>query len=98
MSMSSELSITPAAPYQSDRILFASAVARYTIRRRGELGLTVAAAAELSGLEVSEWCSLEAGWVPEELNRIRAIAAALEVCWTDLDLLAFFARCAQSSR
>src|SRR3954469_25562450 len=98
MSMISELSITPAAPCPSDRQLFASALARYATRRRGELGLTVSAAAQLSGLEISEWCSLESGWVPDELNRIRAIAAALEVCWMDLDLLAFFARCAQSSR
>jgi hypothetical protein len=90
--------MAPAASYQSDRLSFASALARYTTRRRGELGLTVSAAAELSGIEISEWCSLEAGWVPDELNRIRAIAAALEVCWMDLDLLAFFARCAQSSR
>ena len=39
-----------------------------------ELGLTVGAAAELAGLEVSEWCALECRWVPEELNVIRSIA------------------------
>ena len=98
MSMLSNPSITPAAPFQSDRASFASALARYTTRRRGELGLTVAAAAELSGLEICQWCSLEAGWVPDNHNVIRSIAAALEVSWTDLDMLAMFARCAQSPR
>jgi hypothetical protein len=95
MSMLFNPSIPSAAVHKADRTLFASALARYATRRREELGLTVAAAVELSGLAVSEWCALESGWVPEELAVIRAIAATLEVRWADLDLLAFFARCAQ---
>lgn len=98
MSMSLNAPITVSALYHStDRTSMASALARYTARRRGELGLSVARAAELSGLAVSEWCALEAGWVPEELHVIRSIAAALEVSWTDLDMLALFAGCAQQS-
>jgi hypothetical protein len=98
MSMIFNPSIPSAAVHKADRTLFASALSRYAARRRGELGLTVAAAVELSGLAVSEWCALESGWVPEDLMVIRTIAATLEVSWTDLDLLAFFARCAQESR
>lgn len=91
-------SIPSATLQQSEPVLFASALARYASRRRGELGLSVARAAELAGLEVSEWCALEFGWVPEELAVTRAIAATLEVSWTDLDMLALFAGCAQRSR
>jgi hypothetical protein len=98
MSMLFNPSIPSATLPQSEPVLFASALARYAARRRGELGLTVARAAELAGLEVSEWCALEFGWVPEELAVIRAIAATLEVSWPDLDMLALFARCAQESR
>ncbi len=99
MSMYLNASITASALYHSThRASLALSLARYAARRRGELGLSVACAAELSGLAVSEWCALEAGWVPEELHVIRSIAAALEVSWTDLDMLALFAGCAQQSR
>ncbi len=98
MSMPLNAPITVAALYHAtDRTAVASALARYAARRRCELGFSVARAAELSGLAVSEWCALETGWVPEELHVIRSIAAALEVSWTDLDMLALFACCAQQS-
>jgi len=98
MSMSLNAPITVSALYHAtDRTAVALGLARYTARRRGELGLSVARAAELSGLAVSQWCALEAGWVPEEHHVIRSIAAALEVSWTDLDMLALFAGCAQQS-
>ncbi len=98
MSMHLNAPVTVSALYHStDRTSLAFAVARYAARRRQELELTVACAAELSGLELSEWYALEAGWVPEELHVIRSIAAALQVRWTDLDMLALFARCAQQS-
>jgi hypothetical protein len=35
--------------------------------------------------------------VPEGHHVIRSIAAVLEVSWTDLDMLALFAGCAQQS-
>ncbi len=50
-------------------------------RRRVFLGLSIAAAAELAGLELSEWGALEQGWLPEDISTIRAIAATLEAGW-----------------
>jgi transcriptional regulator with XRE-family HTH domain len=88
------LSITPTAPAstpESRRAWWASALARYTSKRREELGMTLARAAELSGLELSEWCALESGWVPEEMDTIRAIAGTLRVDWKDLSFLTCFA-------
>ena len=69
----------------------ASAFARYTCKRRQQLGLSMARAAKLSGLELSEWYALESGWVPEELDTIRAIADALQIDWKDLSFLSCFA-------
>jgi hypothetical protein len=81
---------------EGDRIQIANALARYANMRRRGLGLTIEQAAELAGIEVSEWCAMEAGgWAPEELNVVRAIAATLQVRWADLDCLAFFVRMSQ---
>ena len=77
------------------RLQWASAIARYSHDRREQLGLTIDQAAELSGLEVSQWIALEDNWVPENLAVIRAIASTLETRWTDFDLAALFARSAQ---
>lgn len=64
---------------------------RYASKRREELGITLARAAELSGLELSEWCALESGWIPEDMNTIRAVAGTLRIDWKDLSFLACFA-------
>ena len=61
-------------------------------RRRVFLGLSTAAAAELAGLELSEWGALEQGWLPENLSTIRAIAATLEAGWPEVSLVAELAR------
>ena len=84
------------AERQTSRTRHASALARFTARRRLELDLSVATAAALSGLELSEWYALEAGWVPDDDSTLRAIADTLEVHWSEYQLLAFWSRCAQS--
>ena len=73
----------------------ASALANYARNRREELNLSAARAAELSGIEVSEWYALEEGWVPEDRAVIQAIAATLRVRWTEVEALAFLVRLAQ---
>jgi len=56
-------------------MLFAHSVRR----RREELGLSVKRAAQLSGMETSDWYALEAGWVPSvESGLVDAIAGTLE--------------------
>ena len=70
---------------------WASALARYTAARREQLGLTIAEAAQLSGLQISEWLGLEEGWAPEDLATLRAIAGTLRVRWTDYHMLASLA-------
>ena len=58
-------------------------------------GLSLECAAELAGLEMSEWAALESGWVPnpDDLALIRSIAGTLEVSWVDFSFLALMAAC-----
>ena len=89
---------TPSTPADDEitRLEWASAVARYSYNRRQRLGLTIGRAAELAGMEQSQWVAMEeCRWVPEELSVCRAIATALQTCWSDFDLVAMLARYAQ---
>ena len=62
-------------------------------RRRGELGLSIERAAELSGIVSSEWCALEAGWIPDDESRLlRAIAGTLESGYPNLLFIAEVSR------
>jgi len=74
-----------------------SALACYARNRREQLDLTAEQAAGLSGMELSEWYALESGWVPENRDVIRAIAATLRVRWTELEALTFMVRLAQEA-
>ena len=90
--------MTPAAPLPADASRLTAALAHYTRTRREHLGLTVAQAAELSSLELSQWCALEDGWAPESLRTIQAIAATLQVRWTEYHVLTFLVDCEQKCR
>jgi hypothetical protein len=91
-------SITPSAAIEAKRAWWSSALARYTRIRREQLGMTVNCAAELSGLDLSQWCSLEDGWVPDERDTLHSIAATLQVRWVDYSILALFAGYRQKDR
>ncbi len=67
---------------QANRAWMGHSLARFTVKRREDLGMTLDEAAELSGLELSQWVALEIGWVPEEANLRRAIAATLQADYT----------------
>ena len=48
-------------------------------------------------MELSEWCALESGWVPDsgDFSRIEAIAATLQIFWGDYSFLVLMATCQQ---
>ena len=72
---------------------WAMLLARSVRRRREQLGFSVQHAAQLSGLEASEWYALEAGWVPSvESGLLDSIAATLEACHIQLPLTAEISR------
>jgi hypothetical protein len=62
--------------------------ASYVQWRRRQLHLTIAQAAELSGLRFSDWYAIEAGWIPNNPNLLRSIAGTLETSMITIDLLA----------
>ena len=51
---------------------------------RKKVGLSIEAAARLAGIEASEWAAIEDGYVPQETNRLRAMAGALEISYDQL--------------
>jgi len=73
---------------KSDRIQNALALANTVQRRRQNLGMSVERAADLAGMEISQWCALEAGWVPDNFDVLRAIADTLELGYLQLAFLA----------
>lgn len=46
---------------------------------RESAGLSIEEAARLSGMEFSEWLAIESGNVPQDINRLRAMAEAMQV-------------------
>ena len=58
-------------------------------RRREKLGLSVERAAQLTGIEPTQWQALEAGWVPNlESGLLEAIAETLEACFPHVFFIA----------
>jgi hypothetical protein len=84
--------INPSAP---DRVHYTHLFARLVRDRRRELRLTVARAAELTGIELSEWIAIEGGWVPREHQEIRTISETLQVRTAELAFASLLSRCAQ---
>ena len=62
--------------------------------RREAIGRSVEDAAQLAGMESSEWAAIEAGHIPADLvsddgARFRSMADALEVRFEDMALLVY---------
>ena len=98
MSMHQNSSTTPATHHVEVNRAWHLALARFTRMRREALGLSIRRAAELAGVEIAQWWSIEDGWVPDDSNMVRSIAATLEVRDSDYSVLAFLARCHRDCR
>ena len=59
---------------------------------RTEAGMSIEEAAGLSGMQVSEWMAIEDGHVPQEVDRLRAMAAAMEISYDKLLNMALLCR------
>ena len=84
--------INPSVP---DRVFYTHLFGRIVRDRRRALRLTVAQAAELTGVTTSEWVALEAGYVPEEYKMVRTISETLEIRTGDLLMASIMSRLAQ---
>jgi transcriptional regulator with XRE-family HTH domain len=77
--------LNPSIRSQAWRQIFAGMIED----RREALGRSQEEAARLAGMESSEWAAIEAGYLPEDVARLRSVAAALEVRFEDMALLVF---------
>lgn len=80
------ISASRAALYLTLRHYAAHMLGEAAYQRRQDLGLSVAEAAALSGMEVSQWMALEEGaWIPEDDGpELQPIAETLEVSEVDV--------------
>ena len=86
--------ILDAVDFDTPKLDWGGGLSRYIRQRRQQLGLTQQRAAELAGMELSEWCALECGWVPEMpqgMDLLMAIAGTLETSWADLSFMVLMA-------
>ena len=61
---------------------------------RKQAGLSIEGAARLSGMEASEWMAVEEGSVPQDVNRLRAMADAMEISFDKISTLVLVCRAA----
>jgi len=59
---------------------------------RQQAGLSLEEAARLSGMELSEWMAIEEGHVPQDTNRLHAMADAMQVSYDKFLNLAVLCR------
>ena len=64
---------------------------------RERAGISIEEAAGLSGMEISEWMAIEDGYVPQDVNRLRAIASAIEMRYEQIATLALLCQHAWES-
>jgi transcriptional regulator with XRE-family HTH domain len=93
--MSTELKMFPSLPSsyllsQSMGRLFGSCIEE----ARKTAGLSLDEAARLSGMKTSEWAAVEEGRVPQEINRLRAMADAMEISFDQIGNLVLLCRAA----
>ena len=51
---------------------------------RKTAGLSLEEAARLSGMEFSEWVAIEEGCVPQDVNRLRAMAETMQISFDQI--------------
>lgn len=93
--MSTELKMFPSLPSshllsQSMSRLFGSCIEE----ARKTAGLSVEEAARLAGMKTSEWMAIEEGRVPKDVNRLRAMADAMEISFDEISTLVLVCRAA----
>lgn len=89
MSMATTASLPPSLAAEMQQFwgrMFGDGIRTY----RERTGISVEEAAGLSGMEISEWMAVEDGFVPQDVTRLRAMAAALEVRYDQIATLVFF--------
>ena len=93
--MSTELKMFPSLPSsyllsQSMGRLFGTCIEE----ARKTAGLSLEEAARLSGMKTSEWAAVEEGRVPQDVNRLRAMADAMQISFDQIGNLVLLCQAA----
>lgn len=83
---------SPAANFAIRRRFWASIFARAIEHNRHARGLSLEDAAELAGMEASQWAAIESGSVPQTTAQLHAIAGTLEIGYDRLFNLVLLCR------
>jgi len=59
---------------------------------RKKANLSIAEAARLSGMQVSEWMAIEEGSVPQDINQLRAMTDAMAISFDSIANLVLLCR------
>ena len=89
----------------TEKKMFASLPSSYLLRQsmgrlfgscieevRKTAGLSLEEASRLSGMAISEWMAIEDGCVPQDINRLRAMASALGIRYDQIATMATVCR------
>jgi hypothetical protein len=61
---------------------------------RKTAGLSLEEASRLSGMQISEWMGIEDGCVPQDVNRLRAMAETMQISFDKIATLVLVCRTA----
>ncbi len=73
-----------AASFTLRRRFWAGFLAHTVQHHRQARALSVEQAAQLAGMEASEWAAIEAGYVPQTTAQLRSMAGTLEISYDRL--------------
>ena len=74
-----ESRMSPSANFALRRRFWAGIFAQAVRHNRQARGLSLEQAAQLAGMEASEWAAIEAGAVPQTTAQLQSIAGTLEI-------------------
>lgn len=92
MSMINSVSISPSRFAAIRRRVWGQMFGHLIQGARENAGRSIEEIAQMAGMEVSEWEAIEAGYVPTDTGRLRAMVGSVEISWEQMARLALFCR------
>ncbi len=84
--------LSPSYPSERHHTVQSRLFGRFICETRKGAGLPLEKAARLSGMQAWEWLAVEEGHAPEDINRLRAMADAMEISFDRIAMVALLCR------
>ena len=85
-------SLPPSYPSEQRHTVWSRLFGRSICETRKSAGLSLEEAARLSGMQASEWLAIEEGYALEDVNRLRAMADAMEISFDRIAMVVLLCR------